>query len=249
VLRSMKFNKSENAFAWNTLPRCGVLGLATVLTIASCGAPVQRAADPPAIRPSQVADFAVLFAQNCAACHGPDGQHGATIPIGDPVYLAIADDATIRRTASEGRPGTSMTAFAQAFGGPLTSAQIDVIVSGIRARWGKPGILRNAKPPAYAAQAPGDVKQGQTVFAVSCAPCHGVNGRGGLAGSLVDSSYLTLVSDQYLRTTVIAGRPALGMPDWRGHVPKSLSDDEVTNVVAWLAAQRPAAGSDVDRSR
>ena len=37
-------------------------------------------------------------------------------------------------------------------------------------------------------------------------------------GSVVDASYLALVSDQYLRTTVIAGRTDLGMPDWREYV-------------------------------
>jgi cytochrome c oxidase cbb3-type subunit 3 len=221
----------------------GMLGLATVLTLASCGVPGRRGADSPVIPPAQVTDSALLFAQNCAACHGSDGQHGITIPIGDPVYLAIADDASIRRTASEGRPGTSMTAFAQAFGGPLTSTQIDIVVSGIRARWGKPGVLGNAKYPAYATQAPGEAKQGGIVFEASCSPCHGVNGRGGVTGSLVDGSYLALVSDQYLRTTIIAGRPALGMPDWRRHVPKALTDDDVTNVVAWLAAQRPAGAA------
>jgi cytochrome c oxidase cbb3-type subunit III len=33
--------------------------------------------------------------------------------------------------------------------------------------------------------------------------------------------------------------PALGAPDWRGDVPgRPLSDADVTDVVAWLAAQR-----------
>lgn len=217
----------------------GVLGLAVILEITSCGVPAHRPAESPVISPAQVADFTPLYAENCAGCHGARGQGGLTVGLGDPVYLAIADDATLRRVASEGRPGTAMTAFAQSSGGLLTDAQIDIIVRGIRARWGKPGILREAKPPAYAAQAAGDPKQGQMVFNVSCSPCHGANGRGGPAGTLVDGSYLALVSNQYLRTTVIVGRPALGMPDWRHHVPKPLTDEDVTNVVAWLAAQRP----------
>jgi len=56
----------------------------------------------------------------------------------------------------------------------------------------------------------------------------------------VDGSYLALVSDQNLRTTVIVGRPEMGAPDWRGDVPgKPMSLDDVTDVVAWLGAQRP----------
>jgi hypothetical protein len=56
----------------------------------------------------------------------------------------------------------------------------------------------------------------------------------------VDGSYLALVSDQNLRTTVIVGRPDMGAPDWRGDLPgKPLSEQDVSDVVAWLAAQRP----------
>ena len=35
-----------------------------------------------------------------------DGKGGAAIALGDPVYLAIADDATIRRVTANGVPGT-----------------------------------------------------------------------------------------------------------------------------------------------
>jgi cytochrome c oxidase cbb3-type subunit 3/ubiquinol-cytochrome c reductase cytochrome c subunit len=72
-----------------------------------------------------------------------------------------------------------------------------------------------------------------------CAGCHGPDGRG--ARDIADSSYLALVSDQHLRTVIITGMPQLGMPDWRGHA-KPLSDGDVTDVVAWLAAQRMPAG-------
>src|SRR5258708_40188870 len=121
--------------------RYGVLGLAAILAIASCEAPGRRSADSPVIAPSQVTDFRLLYAQNCAGCHGPDGQRGLAVGLGDPVYLAIADDATIRRVTAEGVPGTMMPAFAQQAGGLLTNAQIDIVVKGIRARWAEPGIL------------------------------------------------------------------------------------------------------------
>jgi len=50
---------------------------------------------------------------------------------------------------------------------------------------------------------------------------------------------LALVSDQGLRTIVITGRGELGAPDWRGNVPgKPMSDQEITDVVAWLASRR-----------
>ena len=56
----------------------------------------------------------------------------------------------------------------------------------------------------------------------------------------MDDSFLTLASDQYLRTIVIVGRQELGAPDWRGDVPgQPMSQQDVSDVVAWLSAQRP----------
>ena len=197
-------------------------------------------ADSISIPPDQVMDFHLLYARNCAGCHGADGKGGAAIALGDPVYLAIADDATIRRVTADGVPGTSMPAFARRSGGMLTDAQVDVIVSGMRSRWAMPDALRNVEPPPYAAHAPGDPERGGAVFGFYCASCHGADGRGGKASSIVDGSYLGLVSNQSLRTVVIVGRPELGAPDWRGDLPgKPMSPQDVSDVVAWLAAQRP----------
>jgi hypothetical protein len=55
----------------------------------------------------------------------------------------------------------------------------------------------------------------------------------------VDPSFLSLVSDQELRTLVIVGRPELGAPDWRGNVSgQPMSDQEISDVVAWLGSKR-----------
>jgi len=216
------------------------LGLAALLGITACSAPGRRTAERRVIPPTEVTDFHVLYAQNCGGCHGADGQGGLTVGVGNPVYLAIADDATIRRIAAKGVSGTAMSAFARSAGGSLTDAQIDILVRGIREHWARPDALGHDKPPPYAASGPGDAARGEKVFAEFCSSCHGPDGRGGKAGSIVDSSYLALVSDQHLRTVTITGIPARGAPDWRGNVPgKPLSDADVTDVVAWLAAQRP----------
>jgi mono/diheme cytochrome c family protein len=133
-----------------------------------------------------------------------------------------------------------MPAFAQHSGGILTDDQIDVIVSGIRTRWAKPDALRDANAPPYAAQSSGDPKRGANVYGTYCSSCHGADGHGSKrASSIVDGSYLALVSAQSLRTTVIVGRREWGAPDWRGDVPgKPMSTEDVSDVVAWIAAQR-----------
>lgn len=209
------------------------------LLASACG--TRNMANPPVARPEAVTDFSTLYAKSCSGCHGADGKGGAAIGIGDPVYLAIADNSTIARVTADGVTGTSMPAFAQSSGGTLTDKQIQAIVQGMRAHWSKPDALRGATLPPYAADVASDPKRGAVVFGTYCSSCHGVDGRGGKrASSIVDASYLALVSDQNLRTTVIVGRPDLGAPDWRGDVPgKPLSSQDVSDVVAWLSSQRP----------
>jgi len=219
----------------------------STLAATACGgrdaAPGRPLADAQVIRPDAISDFTVLYAKNCSGCHGLDGKGGAAIGVGDPVYLAVADDAAIIHVISDGQKGTSMPAFAQHSGGMLTDYQIQVIASGIRARWAKPDALRGAIAPPYAASGPGDPKRGAAVYGAYCSSCHGADGRGGSKAScIVEPSYLALVSDQYLRTTVIAGRPELGAPDWRGNIPgKPMSPEDVSDVVAWLDSQRPGS--------
>jgi mono/diheme cytochrome c family protein len=215
--------------------KLGLLAFAAILGLASCASPERSVVEEPVIRPNEVADFGRLYGQNCSGCHGVDGQGALAVGIGSPVYLAIADDATIRRVVEEGRPGTAMPAFAQKAGGMLTDAQVGVLVHGIRTYWVQPGAHEGEIPPAYAATGRGDTAHGKNIFGTSCSPCHGPNGRG--ARTIADSSYLALVSDQHLRTVTITGMPQLGMPDWRNH-PKPLSETDVTDVVAWLESQR-----------
>ena len=217
----------------------GVLGLAAILTITSCTPPGRPTPEEQVLRPNEVSNFRQLYAQNCSGCHGVNGQGGLTVALGNPVYLAIADDATIRRITADGVPGTAMPGFTQRAGGFLTDAQIEIIVRGIRTRWANPNAVDRAKLPAYAPSGPGDVAHGQNVFVTFCSSCHGPDGQSSRGGSIADSSYLALVSDQHLRTVTITGMPALGAPDWRGNVlGRPLSDADVTDVVAWLAAQR-----------
>jgi cytochrome c oxidase cbb3-type subunit 3 len=193
------------------------------------------------IDPDDVTDFTMLYGKNCSGCHGLEGKGGAALSLGDPVYLAIADDATLRKIVTNGIAGTSMPAFAKSAGGMLTDKQVDVIVRGIRERYGKPDALAGIIPPPYSSSQPGDATRGAAVYETFCASCHGPGGKGSAkASSIVDGTFLALLTDQELRTLVIVGRPDLGAPDWRNNVPgKPMSSQEISDVVAWLSAQRP----------
>jgi mono/diheme cytochrome c family protein len=222
--------------------------LAVALAAAACdSAPGHRSLET-YVPPDQVLDFHDLYAANCAACHGDAGRGGAALGLANPTYLAIASDDAIRRAIAEGIPRTPMPAFARRAGGMLTDQQVDALVTGMRGIWAKTGATATARLNvlSYAETTPGDARRGAGLVADGCASCHGPDRHGSSRASpIVDGSYLALVSNQGLRTTIIAGRPDLGAPDWRGNLPgRVMTSQDVADVVAWLAAQRaPGTGA------
>ncbi len=198
-------------------------------------------------RPDQVTDFRVLYKQNCAACHGEDGRYGDAISLDNPAYLAIAGTANIQKVTADGVPGTLMPAFAKSQGGMLTDQQVAVLAQGVVTAWGRSNALGGQTAPPYASSTVGDPAAGEKAYTTFCASCHGANGTGVVqgklhTGSIVDPSYLALISNQGLRSLILAGQPHEGMPDWRfdlqGPAARSLTDQEITDIVAWLASHR-----------
>ena len=161
-------------------------------------------------------------------------------------HLAIVGAQNLRTLTGQGMKGSMMPAFAQGSGGMLTDAQVDALVQGMLREWGRASDFPAATLPSYSSTTPGDTNSGQKVYAAACARCHGADGAGiktqGQSTpqhSIVDASYLTLVSDQSLRSIVIAGRPDLGHPDWTQVRPgQPLTDQDVSDVIAYLHSLR-----------
>src|SRR4029077_4075043 len=188
-------------------------------------------------------DFADLYSTNCVACHGNGKGASASISFNNPVYLSVVPKEVIRKAIAGGVPGTMMPGYSAAVGGLLTDEQINILADGVH-NWSTGHATAESDRPPYAAPA-GDAQRGATVYAQNCARCHGNDGTGGKAGSVVDPAYLSLVSDQYLRTVIIAGRPELGMPSYQEYVSgKPMTAEEIADVVGWLSSHRegPAPG-------
>lgn len=203
---------------------------------------------PEVVRPDEVLNFATLYKTNCAACHGENGKNGAAISLANPAYLAVAGEDTLREITANGVAGKLMPPFAKSAGGMLTDQQISVLAHGIE-QWGRPDLFAGVNMPPYKATLVGDVSRGQLAFGTFCSRCHGTSGEGsagnaktgvGKTGSIVDASYLALISDQALRSITIAGRPTEGMPDWRSDGAQPMTDQQITDIVAWLASKRTA---------
>jgi mono/diheme cytochrome c family protein len=185
------------------------------------------------MRPENVISFDRLYKQNCSACHGESGSGGPAIDLANPKYQAVVDDASLKRWITSGMPGTQMPAFGESAGGFLTPQQVDVLVAGMRTRWNHMDHNADDAPP-YSSTTAGDVEHGQDIFRVSCSSCHQQGQQ-----KITDANYLALISDQSLRSIVIAGRPDLGHPDWQQVRPgRPLTDQDVSDVVAYLHSLR-----------
>jgi mono/diheme cytochrome c family protein len=188
----------------------------------------------------QITDFKTLYGDNCAGCHGVDGKNGAGRPLNNPLYLAVIPRETLRQTIEQGRPGTAMPAWARSQGGPLTDRQVNALVDGMESNWAKAVNLHGASLPPYSAGSQtSDASRGKKLFLRNCYVCHA---QGGPVGPVTSASYLELVSDQMLRTSIIVGRDDLGsvkMPDFRylnaGH---ALSEQDLADLVGYLSSLR-----------
>ena|GEM_PF-479345 len=211
-----------------------VISIAVLLT-AGCEPPGKP---KPEIAPAEITDFNTLFSENCSGCHGINGKNGAGRPLNDPLYLALIPKDALRNVIENGRKGTAMPAWARDRGGPLYPKQITALVDGIEQNWAKPVSLKGVAAPSYSAgNAEGDSANGKKLFARNCFMCHG---KGAPIGSVTDPVVLALASDQYLRTSILFGRPDFGMPDFRHlKLGRALSDQDVTDLVAYLSSMRP----------
>lgn len=166
---------------------------------------------PPASSSNGAAGFdaakgAALFANNCAACHGPEGKGvpGTFPPLaGDPVVNAANPTAHID-TVLHGLGGTTINgktyvAHMPPFADQLSDQQIADIIDHERTSWGNHGALitaadvvavrsneplKSAAPaapqaPPMPTRAPAfDAAEGSKLFASNCAVCHGAEGKG-----------------------------------------------------------------------
>ncbi len=169
----------------------------------------------------------LLYQQNCASCHGEEGQGEDAPALNNLALLKNTSDETLFDLASNGIPGTEMPAWNQNRGGPFTSEEIRQIVAFIRS-W------EPTAPDLGPRRMQVDAKRGARIFGATCAFCHGSEGQGGSAPAINDPARLQMFDDQWYAETIAKGRPTQGMPVW-GTV---LSPQQIGDVVALISAWR-----------
>lgn len=89
------------------------------------------------------------------------------------------------------------------------------------------------------------VAAGKGLYSTYCIACHQAEGMGkvGFAPFIRNRDFLALASDDYLRTSIIAGRPGTAMPSWA-----HLKAHEVDSLVAYLRHGSKSAASVLSRA-
>ena len=196
-------------------------------------------------------DFATLYKQNCAGCHGENGKNGVAISLDNPVYLAVAGEATVRQVTANGVAGTLMPAFEKSAGGTLTDQQIDSLVQGILQR----GAARTFSALTCAVLC-GKCEERSSARAESLWRVLRPLPRGRRQGSkkliAATRSRARLSILLIWRWSAIKVCGARSSPDgrtracrigariYRAPGSRAMTDQEITDIVAWLAAQRTA---------
>lgn len=168
-----------------------------------------------------------LYAMHCASCHGVkgEGRRVANAPaLRNKGLMEAATDKFLQDTISLGRPGTLMKAFAQEAGGNLSAQDISHLVAFLR------GWPTGEEKDLEA------VLRGGATFAVACSSCHGRNGEGGLGTALNNRFFLRLVPDEFLRRTILEGRPGTPMKGFRDRPEGEirLSPEQVEGIIKFL---------------
>jgi mono/diheme cytochrome c family protein len=189
--------------------------------------------------PQLLQQGAQLYAENCAVCHGPDGQGrvGATLAKNWP---SIQPSLTIKNVINNGVPGSPMPAWSQAKGGPLSESQIDALVVFLLS-WETNPDYPTTPQPTFTARPPitpipavnGDPNRGAVLFDANCKVCHGENGAGRIGATLA-KSWPGIRPDLSVKNTIINGVSGSPMPAWSVEKGGPLSEAEIDDLVSFI---------------
>ena len=188
---------------------------------------------------SEIQLGAQIFAENCAVCHGKDGQGrvGATLAKDWP---SIRPDLRIRDTIEKGVSGSVMPAWGQAYNGPLNDQELDAVTMYILS-WesGQPRFIyptptidtRIALTPPPGID--GDPNRGSQLFAANCALCHGDSGEGRIGANL-SKDWPSIRPDLRVKSVIESGVPGSVMPAWSQVNGGPLSDQDINDITSYI---------------
>jgi len=177
-----------------------------------------------------------LYGETCALCHGArgEGYRADDAPrLAGQELLAHASNEFLHTAIMQGRPGSTMSAWARDRGGPLTDEDADAVITFMRT-W------QTAQSVALDPRAiVGDPVRAAPVYEAECRGCHGDRGENGRYPQIGNPVFLASANDAYLRAGMARGRSETPMPSFDPRLSAQTLDDLVALVRSW---QRPVDG-------
>lgn len=191
------------------------------------------AAPPPPPDPAvAIARGKLLYGRYCNFCHGENGVGYAADQaprLANDDLLALASDEYLKDAIVKGRPGTTMSPWSMARGGPLSFDDASSLVAYMRTWQKGPAESTESRTVDPSSSA----ERGAPIFAAQCAKCHGKQGREGKYGALANPELLASASGGFLATTIERGRDGTPMPSFAGKLTREQIDDVVALLKSW----------------
>ncbi|MBT6179081.1 MAG: c-type cytochrome [Deltaproteobacteria bacterium] len=180
-----------------------------------------------ACEPAEVTRGREHYENLCALCHGDEGE-GYVSPKANALtnqdFIATASDEFLKVAIEQGRPETKMGAYGVDWLGPLDAEGVSDLIAFLRS-YQEVDIEIDADWTASDDGA--ELAPGLELYASQCAFCHGATGEGDVALSLNNRTFLSSVSDDFLRYAIARGRRGTAMGAYDG----SLSAKEIADLV------------------
>ena len=235
---------------YNMISFFGFLALVTIFPIYAWYEPAQRANAQDNLQNQYVTGASVIYIENCAVCHGIEGEGiGATPALNNPALQTAAYEELFKVIA-RGRYGTAMTGWHEDEGGLYNDYQIQQLVALIRyADWTQIGELAASQgliPPTLpipsvdptmvaqiiemSPEAGSEWADGFQLYASNCTVCHGIEGEGSDLGLPLNTADIQNHDVDELIRIISEGVNGTAMVPWRN----VLAPEEIASIVGFL---------------
>jgi mono/diheme cytochrome c family protein len=183
-----------------------------------------------------LSDGLLVYAENCAACHGANGAGTVIAPAIDTPDLRSTLEEDLFEIINQGVPGTLMAGWEDTLPPDEIAAVTELIY-----RW--PELLQSdiEFPEVEVMEFPSSpelIAAGDQLFGIACKSCHGVDGYGTpMAPALNNQLFLSETPDAAIYQIIAGGIPDTLMPAWGSR----LTDQELQSLVAYLRSLEPSA--------
>ena len=235
---------------YTVLTLISFLAIAIVLPVYALREPVRMDQAQETLRQTFVGDASVLYAENCAVCHGANGEGiGSTPPLNSDA-LRAADYDFLYKIIARGLYGTAMPGWHVDEGGIFNDYQVDELIALIRyGDWGDVRELAAARGLVPASLPVPDVDEtllaqvsaldatqgevwarGLQLYAGDCTVCHGVNGEGTELAPAVNTAEIQATETAELVRLITEGVPGTLMAGWGS----ALASEDIEAIARFL---------------